>query len=91
VALDAAHADGDPADPREAALLAALGALRRADRELLMMVAWDELSRREISEILGIEENALDQRLLRARSRLRRHLEEERDRDIAGEPEETTT
>ena len=51
-----------------------------------MMVAWDELSRREISGILGIKENALDQRLPRARSRLRSHIE--RDSDLASEPEE---
>jgi RNA polymerase sigma-70 factor (ECF subfamily) len=91
VAPAAGHADGDLADPREAAVLGALGALSRTDRELLMMVAWDDLSRREISGILGIKENAVDQRLLRARSRLRRRLEDERSRDMAGETEETTT
>ena len=64
----------------------ALGALSQTDRELLMMVAWDQLSRSEASQILGIKENALDQRLLRARSRLRSHLE--RDPDLASESEE---
>ena len=85
----AGHGDGDPTDPKADAVLRALGALSRTDGELLMMVAWDELSRREISGILGIKENALDQRLLRARARLRRHLERETDRYLASEPEET--
>jgi RNA polymerase sigma-70 factor (ECF subfamily) len=85
-APNAAQADGDPGDQRSDAVLRALGALSRTDRELLMMVAWDQLSRREASQILGIKENALDQRLLRARSRLRSHLE--RDPDLASEPEE---
>jgi RNA polymerase sigma-70 factor (ECF subfamily) len=91
VAPDSARPDGEATDPRADAVLGALGALSRTDRELLMMVAWDDLSRREISGILGIKENALDQRLLRARSRLRRRLDDGRSRDMAGEPEETTT
>lgn len=52
----------------------ALESLRSTDRELLKMVAWDELSRSEIAHVLGISENAVNQRLFKARARLRDRL-----------------
>ncbi|MGH8914293.1 MAG: RNA polymerase sigma factor [Acidimicrobiia bacterium] len=56
-------------------LLRALDDLTSADRELLRLWSWDHLSRTEIAHVLGIKENAVDQRLHRARSRLRARFE----------------
>jgi RNA polymerase sigma-70 factor (ECF subfamily) len=53
----------------------ALEALRPADRELLRLAAWDGLTRLEIAAVMGIEVNAVDQRLFRARARMRDRLE----------------
>ncbi len=55
-------------------LLAALGQLSRTDQELLRLSSWDGLSRTEIATVLDIKENAVDQRLHRARARLRTRL-----------------
>ena len=52
-------------------LLAALDQLSRTDQELLRLSSWDGLSRAEIAQVLGIKENAVDQRLHRARARLK--------------------
>jgi RNA polymerase sigma-70 factor (ECF subfamily) len=52
-------------------LLAALDTLSATDRELLRLASWDGLSRNEIATVLGIKENAVDQRLHRARARLK--------------------
>lgn len=49
----------------------ALDQLSLADRELLRLSSWDGLTRSEIAYVLGIKENAVDQRLHRARSRLK--------------------
>jgi RNA polymerase sigma-70 factor (ECF subfamily) len=56
-------------------LLAALDELSATDQELLRLSSWDELSRDEIASILGIKQNAVDQRLYRARSRLKVRFE----------------
>ena len=55
-------------DSRE--LLDALGRLRRADQELLRLVAWEELPRTDIALILGCSREAVDQRFHRAMGRL---------------------
>lgn len=55
-------------------VVAALGSLRPPDRELLRMAAWDGLSRSEIAHVLGVTENAVDQRMFRARKRLRARM-----------------
>lgn len=52
------------------ALLPALQSLREADREILMLVAWDEMSHTEIGEAMGISPNAVAIRVHRARKRL---------------------
>ncbi len=62
-------------DPGVELLLAALDGLSAADRELLRLSSWDELSRDEIASVLGIKQNAVDQRLHRARSRLKVRFE----------------
>ena len=56
-------------------LLSALEQLSRTDQELLRLSSWDGLSRAEIAQVLGIKENAVDQRLHRARARLRARLD----------------
>jgi RNA polymerase sigma-70 factor, ECF subfamily len=52
-------------------LLTALDGLSRTDQELLRLSSWDGLTRTEIAHVLGIKENAVDQRLHRARNRLK--------------------
>lgn len=61
-------------DSERELLLQALQALRSADAEILRLSAWESLSRSEISIVLGIKENAVDQRLHRARRRLGERL-----------------
>lgn len=72
--------DGAPTSTDEgfgnADILRALESLRPVDRELLRMAAWDGLSRSEMAQVLGIKENAVDQRLFRARARLKKCLED---------------
>ena len=55
-------------------LLVALSRLNASDREILKLSTWDDLDRSAIAAVLGISENATDQRLHRARSRLRVEL-----------------
>ncbi len=54
----------------------ALERLNSSDQELIRLSAWDGLSRSEIGEVLGIRVNAVDQRLHRARSRLKTHFDQ---------------
>ena len=53
------------------AVMSALSTLSPADREVLVMSAFDGLSSSELAEILGIEPAAVKTRLSRARARLR--------------------
>jgi len=55
---------------RASALLPGLQGLREADREILMLVAWEEMSHAEIGEAMGISPNAVAIRVHRARKRL---------------------
>jgi RNA polymerase sigma-70 factor (ECF subfamily) len=57
-------------------LLTALGQLSQTDQELLRLSLWDGLTRAEIAVVLGIKENAVDQRLHRARARLKARFEQ---------------
>ncbi|HJU52536.1 MAG TPA: RNA polymerase sigma factor [Acidimicrobiia bacterium] len=66
----------DTADAEIRLLLHALESLRDADRELLRLSSWDGLSNAEIATVLGVKQNAVDQRLFRARTRLRLRLDE---------------
>ena len=56
------------------AVRSALERLRPADREILRLVAWEELSHGEVAAALGVSPNAVAIRLHRARKRLERVL-----------------
>lgn len=61
-------------DPPDGPALAALARLRPDDRELLRLVAWEELDQRGIAQVLGISANAVAIRLHRARRRFKDEL-----------------
>jgi RNA polymerase sigma-70 factor (ECF subfamily) len=54
----------------------ALGRLGERDREVLLLVAWDELSNRDAAKVLGCSTAAFAVRLHRARARLAQALDE---------------
>lgn len=58
-------------DPVQERVLAALGTLRPAEREALLLVHWEELSYAEAAQVLGCSVNAVGIRVHRARARLR--------------------
>lgn len=66
----------EPVDERAALLRAALDRLAASDRELLMLVAWEELSHAETATVLGISANAVAIRVHRARKKLAARLAE---------------
>jgi RNA polymerase sigma-70 factor, ECF subfamily len=55
-------------------LATALAQASPADRELLGLAYWDDLSHQEIATVFGISVGAVDTRLHRARQRLRQRL-----------------
>lgn len=67
-------------------LAAALAGLSAADREVLLLVAWAELSYHQVAEALGIPVGTVRSRLHRARRTVRRELGEQ---DPAAIGEET--
>ncbi|WP_261566688.1 RNA polymerase sigma factor [Frankia gtarii] len=54
---------------------AAMAALRERDREVLMLVVWDELTHAQAAAVLGCSVGAVGVRLHRARVRLRTQLD----------------
>jgi len=66
-----------------AEVLRAMAGLSDGDRELLLLVSWEELSPGEAAKVLGISSLAARSRLHRARRRLLALLE---DRQSAGSP-----
>lgn len=56
-------------------VLEALAALSEAEREVLMLTAWEELSSTDAARVLGCSATAYRIRLHRARKRLRERLE----------------
>jgi len=56
----------------------ALRSLSAADREALLLVAWEDLAPTQAARALGLSPTAFRVRLLRARRRLRAALEQER-------------
>jgi RNA polymerase sigma factor (sigma-70 family) len=73
----AAVTDTPRSDPRLAHLRAGLDSLSDQDRELLTLTAWEQLSPREIAEVMGLSANAVRVRLHRARIRLSRQFGED--------------
>lgn len=73
---ESASVSASPDDEHDEAWLlrAALESLSTTDGEILRLSAWEGLTRSEISAVLGIKENAVDQRLHRARRRLGERL-----------------
>lgn len=61
----------------ESAFLRTLTGLKEKDRELLMLIGWEELTPTEAAEVLGISPFAARTRLHRARRRLRGRLAED--------------
>lgn len=57
-------------------VLAALDRLTDPQREVLLLIVWDELSQREAAAVLGCSRGAVALRLHRARTRLRAALAE---------------
>ena len=53
-------------------LMSCLKDLRSSDRELLLLIAWEEHPRAAVAEMLEVSRSALDQRVHRATQRLRK-------------------
>lgn len=71
---------GSPADPsdrvaRRDVVLRALDQLGEADREVLRLACWEQLTPKEAARVLGCSAPTFNVRLHRARRRLRRHLD----------------
>ncbi|HEV2370838.1 MAG TPA: RNA polymerase sigma factor [Streptosporangiaceae bacterium] len=58
-------------DPAQQRVLAALGELKPAHREALLLVHWEELSYAEAAQALGCSANAVGIRVHKAKTRLR--------------------
>ena len=58
--------------PRRPSIVRALSSLGAADQEILMLIAWDGLSRAQAAAALGVAPGTLAVRLYRARRRLER-------------------
>jgi RNA polymerase sigma factor (sigma-70 family) len=65
-------------------VLRAMGGLGDDDRELLLLVSWEELSPGEAAKVLGISSLAARSRLHRARRRLRALLEQRESAESRG-------
>ena len=72
--------------PSGGGVMAALGMLAEADREVLMLAAWEQLEPAEIATVLGITRTAARSRLHRARARLREQLGDEAEPVALGKP-----
>jgi len=59
----------------DAQLLAALERLNGPDQEILRLLAWDKVTHFEVAAVLGISQDAVAQRVSRARSRLKKEYE----------------
>ncbi|MGH3264182.1 MAG: RNA polymerase sigma factor [Trebonia sp.] len=66
-------------DPRTGLLQLALADLSDQDREIPTLNAWEGLAPRQIARVLGTTANSVRIRLHRARTRIRRRLDEQAD------------
>lgn len=66
----------ETAEDSTGTLVEALATLEEPDRELLMLVGWEELTPAQAAQVLGITPLAARSRLHRARRRLRARLTE---------------
>ncbi|MGP3911476.1 RNA polymerase sigma factor [Nonomuraea sp. 10N515B] len=57
-------------------LAAALAGLRKGDRDVLLLVAWGELSYQQVADVLDIPVGTVRSRLNRARTKVRKALDE---------------
>ena len=73
-----------PDDPRSLEVRLALAQLRPADRELLFMTYWEDLTPAEVAEILGIAVASVWMRLTRARAALGKKLDRSAGPDATG-------
>jgi RNA polymerase sigma-70 factor (ECF subfamily) len=75
---DGCHADrvaaGASAQALRGRLAAALAGLSAADRDVLLLIAWEDLSYDEVAAALSIPAGTVGSRLNRARRKLRRQL-----------------
>jgi RNA polymerase sigma-70 factor (ECF subfamily) len=71
-----AHDDRIAATAARARLLAALAELPQGDRDVIVLVAWEELTYEEVATALDIPVGTVRSRLNRARTRLRELLPE---------------
>jgi RNA polymerase sigma-70 factor (ECF subfamily) len=78
------HRPGEPVD--DGLLAEALDALPEADRELLRLWAWEQLTPAELAQVLGITANAASIRLHRAKGKLKQLLLARKDGGAAGHP-----
>jgi RNA polymerase sigma factor (sigma-70 family) len=69
--LSALAVPGQPASAGDSALLLALARLDEEDRELLLLVGWEELAPAQAARVIGASAVAVRSRLHRARRRLR--------------------
>ena len=67
-------------------VLEAMATLRPADREVLRLSAWEELSAPQIAEVVGCSVSAAEQRLHRARKRLAKVLSPSLEPSVAIQP-----
>jgi len=67
-------ADESAATDERESVRAALGRLKEEDREILLLVAWEDLKVAEAAKVIGISAPGARTRLHRARRRLRREL-----------------
>ena len=74
--LESAAAPLEEPASLEPAVATALAALSALDREVLLLVAWEDLTPAQAARSLGIKPSAFRVRLLRARRRFRAALEE---------------
>ena len=68
-------------------LRAALGGLPEVDREMLLLIAWEQLTPTEAAAVVGIPPATARTRLHRARSRMRTALEAHHPPDAEDEPD----